>query len=177
MPPPPKLSAAKRARNEVRRRAFFDSFSHIFWERHGIRLADLQLYQPFQILSKMLVASPLTEDRLRILFEHKLPPVYRAVACVLQVLNNGSFEDITQAEFFTHEFREMLNWMYYATQQVPSEWDKELDLEWLILPDVSLPPFLHPNRFLVKRLSFPDQLPNAPASRHLGELSLLPRRP
>ena len=138
MPPPRKLSEDERAHNELRRRAFYDNFSHLFWEKHGVRLADLQLYQPLEILSKMLVASPLTKDRLRILFEHKLPPVYRAVACVLQVLNNGSFEGLSQAEFYSREIREMLNWVYYATQQVPAEWDKELDLEWLILPDVSL---------------------------------------
>ena len=137
MPPPPKLSDAERARNETLRQAFYDNFAHIFQEQHGFPLKRLQLFQPLRVLRKMLIALPLTEDRLRLLFETKLPPVYKSVACVLQVLNNGSFVGLTQAAFFTPEIRELLNWVYYAAQQVPSEWDKELDLSWLNLPDVS----------------------------------------
>ena len=142
MPPPPKLSAEALAALERRRQAFYDNFSHAFKEEYGVRVDAIQLFQPLRLLRRILIASPLSETRLRVLFEHKLPPVYKAVACVLQVLNNGSFEGLTQAKFFTHEIRELLNWMYHAAQQVPKEWDRELDFEWLILPAVRLPPSL-----------------------------------
>ena len=140
MPPAPKPTEAELEEAKRKRREFYHEFARVFQARYNISLFQVQLYQPLRVLRKILVAFPLTPHRVRHLFKKKLREVYPSVANVFHILNNGSFAGLRHAEFFDKGMRELLNWVYHAAQQVPSAWDADLDLSWVLLPDVS--PFL-----------------------------------
>ena len=136
MPPAPKPTEAELEEAKRKRREFYHEFARIFQDRYNISLFRVQLYQPLCILRKILVVFPFSPRRIHHMFKKRLRKVYPSVANVLQLLNNGSFKGIRHAEFFNKGIRELLNWVYHAAQQVPSSWDAELDLSWVLLPDV-----------------------------------------